>query len=130
MKKFLIILVVGIIVALGFLPAYTTSMGEGALKNPDAQGSQDTLKDAIKLKMCMYMFSEARKFAERGIILYPESKHIDSYLFSAALCAENEKLPAVAVRWYGRFVEIFPDHPWTSQAAARLDRIKALNDLK
>ena len=130
MKKFLVFLLIAIVVGLGFLPPVTTKMGEGAFKTPDSPAAQDSLKDAIQLKMYMFMFPEARKFAERAIIWFPESKYIDIYVFDAALCAEKENLPAVAAHWYGRFVEIFPDHPWTRQAAARLEKIKALNDLK
>jgi len=130
MKKWLVVLVVAIVVGLGFLPPVTTKMGEGAFKSPDSPDSQESLMNAIQWKMHMFMFSEARKFAEKGIVWFPESKYIDSYLFCAGLCAERENLPAVAIHWYGRFVEIFPDHPWTRQAAARLEKLKALNDVK
>ncbi|OGV55818.1 MAG: hypothetical protein A2X49_11515 [Lentisphaerae bacterium GWF2_52_8] len=127
-KKLLILIVVGGLVGMAFLQVITTNMAESAFASPDSPSSQDSLKNAIQWKMYMYMYSQARPIAERAIITFPESRNIDFYIYSAALCGDREKLPEVAIHWYERFVQLFPDHQWTRQAQNNLNKLKALND--
>jgi outer membrane protein assembly factor BamD (BamD/ComL family) len=125
MKIILVTILVLIVAALAFVPSATSMLAEDALNHPNDPSREAVLKKAIDWKMNLYMYGDARKIAERGIIWFPESPHIDSYLFAAAYSAEKEKLPSVAMHWYTRFLELFPEHPWRAQVEERLKNLLA-----
>jgi tetratricopeptide (TPR) repeat protein len=127
LKKIIIITVVLLLVAMAFMPMWTSHLAEQAFANPTLPASQDALKKAVQLKMHMFMFSQARPIAEKAIIIFPESKNLDFYIYSAAICGDKEGKPDVAIYWYDRFVKLFPKHEWTEQARNHLNKLEALH---
>ena len=125
MKKLLILILVLVAIAAGFIPVVTTNMAAKAFERPNDLSSQESLKEAIEWKMRLYMFTEARRIAEKAIVWFPESEHIDAFIYCAAHSAERDGVPSAAIYWYSRFLEIFPEHPWSAQVRANLERLKA-----
>ena len=130
MKKFIILLFLLAIIGIGFIPVVTTRMAENAFARPNDASAQESLNNAIIWKMRLYMYEQARKMAEKAIIWFPESPNIDSYLYCAALSAEHENVTDVAIHWYSRFLEIFPNHPWSSIVKAKLDKLSNSKNAK
>lgn len=127
-KKIIILLVILAFVGMGFLPMWSTKMAENAFKNLKSRDTPRILKEAIRMKIRMFMYSDARPIAERAILYFPESDELDYFLYSAALCADKEHKPRVAMFWYSRFIDVFPEHEWTTQAANNYNKLKALHD--
>ncbi len=127
-KKILIVLVVLIFAGIACLPLIANKMVEYAYKNPSEANSQDILRKAIELKIMMHMYASARPNLEKSIIWFPESKNIDYYIYKAGVCGEKEKKPDVAIHWFEKFIEIYPEHNWTTQAKNRVAKLKALNE--
>lgn len=127
-KKIIIIIIVIAVLALASIPMWTTKMAEEAFKNPSVPISSAAVQKAVKLKMYMYMYSDARKYAEKAIILFPESEYLHYFIYSAALCADKENNPDAAIYWYDRFIELFPNHDWTQQARNNRNKLKAMQE--
>lgn len=128
MKKLLILVLVLAAIAAGFIPVVTTKMADNAFSRPNDASAQESLKEAIFWKMRLYMFTEARRIAERAIVWFPESENIDAYIYCAARCAERDEAPSAAIHWYSRFLELFPDHPWSKDVRARLSKLHPKTD--
>jgi hypothetical protein len=126
-KKFIIIIVL-IIVVVALIPLILSKMASTAFENPDDPSSQKWLKKAITFERWLFLDGKARRNAEKAIIYFPESNYYDFYLYSAATCAQSCRDPEVAIYWYERFIERFPDHKWTSEAQTSLNKLKALNE--
>lgn len=130
MKKLVVLLLALAAIAAGFVPMITTKMAENAFDRPNDASAQEGLKQAIFWKMRLYMFTEGRKIAEKAVVWFPESENVDAYLYCAARCAERDGVPEAAAHWYGRFLEIFPEHPWSKQVRAKLDALQAKEPAK
>ena len=125
MKKLFVFVLILAAIAVGLIPLVTTKMAETAFSRPNDLYAQNSLNDAIAWKMRLYMFTEARRIAEKAIVWFPESEHIDSFIYCAAKCAERDGVPSAAMHWYSRFLEIFPEHPWSPQVRANLEELTA-----
>lgn len=116
LKKLLILgLVVGA-VALASIPWWTTRMAEQALANPTDPMAAERLQRAIQIKIFILNHQEAGDLAQQGVIFFPESAHLPSFLLVAAQAAEKNGNPIGAIHWYRRFLEIYPEHEWATQA--------------
>lgn len=124
MKKLFILVLVLAAIAAGFIPLVTTKMAENAFSRPNDATAQKALKDAIFWKMRLYMFTDARRIAEKAIVWFPESENVDAYIYCAARCAERDGVPGAAIHWYKRFIEIFPEHPWTPDVRERFKKLE------
>jgi tetratricopeptide (TPR) repeat protein len=124
------IVVLGLILLAGliaFIPMWTSYLADEAFKKPEASTAQLNIKTAIEWKKKIFMFKQARDIAERAIITFPTSKSLDVYIYSAAICAENEKKYQIAIHWYKRFLEEFKEHKWRDQAQRRLTMLVELH---
>jgi len=124
-KKLLIFLVVIAVMAMATIPVWTAKTAEEAFKNPEKPLSSETVKKAIQTRMYIYMYSDARKLAEKAIIYFPESKDLPYFIYVAAMSAERSKEYMAAIHWYGYFIDLFPNHEWISLAKNNYTRLKA-----
>ena len=126
-KKLLILIFVLLIIGVTLIPVISTKMGNDAFEHLNAPGAASKAKDAVKIKMMIMMFDDARVIAEKAALFFPESKDTDYFMVSAATCAERENLPFVAIYWNNKFIQTFPDHPWTPRVKNNLAKLKELN---
>lgn len=126
-KKFIVVIILIILVAC-IVPMILNKMASMAFEDPEDSSRQTLLKKAIMFETCLFMYESARKDAEKAIIYFPESNYYDFYLFNAASCAQKNKESEVAIHWYERFIEKFPNHKWTQEAKNNLNILKALNE--
>jgi len=127
-KKILILVFILIVITLALLPVIATRMAINGFNKPEKPGSDDLVRKAIQIKMYMLGFKEAGIIAEKGIIFFPESPHLPNFIYTAAVCAEKQQNFTVAVHWFQRFLEIFPEHEWAQQARNRLNKYKDLQE--
>ncbi|HBC85694.1 MAG TPA: hypothetical protein DCZ94_01940 [Lentisphaeria bacterium] len=126
-KKLLIFGVIALIIGMALVPAWTTKMAEDGFKEPDKTASPENVKKALKIKMYLYMYPEARKMAERAVIYFPESQEFPYFIYTAALSSEKSNAPLAAVHWYGYFIELFPKHEWANQAQNSYNKLKGVH---
>ena len=126
-KKLLILLVIVLIIGMALVPAWTTKMAEDAFKEPDKKESPENVKKALKVKMYLYMYPEARKMAEKAVIYFPESQEFPYFIYTAALSSEKSNAPLAALHWYGYFVELFPKHELATQARNSYEKLKGIH---
>jgi hypothetical protein len=105
---------------------WTSYIADNAFKKHNLSDSPEMINRAIKLKMYFYMYPDARKIAEKGIIYFPESQFMPNYIYSAGVCAEKEKNMDVAIYWYEYFLERFPKHSWAGIAQNNLSKLKGI----
>ncbi len=131
MKK-IILIGIPVLIAMffSFLPLISTKMAENGFARPNSASSIDMIENAVKLKLFLYMFPDARKVCEKAMIIVPESANAPYFCYTAALCAEKESMPDVAIYWYGRFMQLFPKHEWYPQAKNSYEKLNALHDGK
>jgi hypothetical protein len=67
--------------------------------------------------------------SEKSVIYFPESRQIPFFVYNAALCAEKENKPFVAIYWYQMFIKNYPKHEWYNQAGHQLEVLKGLNGI-
>lgn len=127
-KKLLVILFVLLLVGIGWLPWWTSHMAEQAFDDHKSPDAHKKVVKAIDLKMKMLMFSQAREVAEKAILYFPESDSFPFFIHKAALCAEKERKPLIALRWYRRLVQQFPKHEFAADAKTRIERLRGLNE--
>jgi len=127
-KKLFIVLLVAAAVAVCCIPYWASTMAEKAFANPNDPMSPEMVNKAINIKKMTYFFGEARLIAEKATIYFPDSKYMPDYMYSAAMCAEQDKRPDVAIIWYQRFVDKYPSHAWTDQAKRKLEVLKGMNE--
>jgi tetratricopeptide (TPR) repeat protein len=127
-KKLLIVAIVLAFVGVSSIPMWTSRMADDAFKNPQRPISAEAVSKAIKTQMYIFLFEEARKTAEKGVIYFPESKEVPNYMYNAAMCAEKIGNMEAAIYWFSRFTENYPDHIWADQAKRTLDRAKNMNN--
>lgn len=125
-KKVLIVLVIAGIVAVATIPMWTSKMADRAFKKPNRRKSPEIIKDALMVKMRINDYKGARRLAEKAILYFPESRELPYFIYNAAICGEQEGMPDVAIFWYGRFIERFPKHKWTTQATHKLKVLKGM----
>ncbi|GEM_PF-2418489 len=126
-KKLLILLFVVLIVGFALIPPWTTKMAEDAFKDPDNKLSPAKVKKALKVKMYLYMFPEARKMSEKAVIYFPESEEFAYFIYTAALSSEKSNAPLAAMYWYNFFVQMYPKHELTAQAQSSYEKLKGIH---
>ncbi len=126
-KKLLILVFILGIVALASIPMWTSYIADSAFKKPDLPDAPEMVDKAIRLKMYFYMYSDARKIAEKGIIYFPESSFAPGYMYNAGLCAEKDKDYDAAIIWYEKFLQRYPKHNWAAATQNALEKIKGIH---
>ena len=126
-KKLLIILIIGGIIGISTIPMWTAKMADDAFANPEFANSPEKVMTALKVRMYIYMYPDARQIAEKAVLYFPESKEFPYFIYTAALSSEKSNNPSAAIYWYGYFLEIFPKHEWSTQAQNNLAKLKAMN---
>lgn len=126
LKKILILVVVLAIVAVASIPMWTSYIADSAFKKPELPDSPEMVDKAIQLKMYFYMYSDARKIAEKAIIYFPESSFAPGYVYKAGLCAEKDKEYEAAIIWYQKFLERYPKHSWATPTQNSLNKLKEM----
>ena len=124
MKKLFVILVAGAFIAVACIPIWTTKMADMAFEKPNEKMSPEAVKRAIRTKMFIFLFEDAKKTAEKAIIYFPESQEMPFFIYNAAMCSEKCNNNEAAIYWYTKFVEKYPKHQWAQQAARTLDRLR------
>lgn len=127
MKKLFIAIIILVPIGISFLPVIATKMADAAFDKPEDKHSPEALKRALQIDTSMFLHSIARPIAEKAIIYFPESKDMDYFVYTAAICSTRDGKPEAAQYWYQRFVDIYPKHPWTQQARNNLNKLKELN---
>ena len=127
-KKFLLLVFVLGFVGLACFPLWTTMMADKAFENPSQKISPEAVKKSIRAKMCIYLFDDARKISEKAVIYFPESQELPFFIYNAAICSDKIGNKDAAIYWYGRFLENYPKHEWSSQAGKALDLLKNMKD--
>lgn len=127
-RRALVLAAIIAIIGLATLPIWTGKLGQSALAHPKSPGSPAVVKRAIRVKMAIFMYDDALSFSEKALEVFPNSSERPYFMYVAALCAEKEEEPERAIQWFSRFVEEFPDHPWTLQAKGRLRKLQAMNE--
>jgi len=126
LKKLFILIIILVIVALASIPMWTSYIADSAFKKPELPDAPEMVDKAIRLKMYFYMYSDARKIAEKAVIYFPESQFAPGYMYSAGLCAEKEKNYDAAIIWYEKFLERYPKHSWTGATKNALEKLKGI----
>ncbi|MFZ2656059.1 MAG: hypothetical protein WAX69_14100 [Victivallales bacterium] len=126
-KKLLIVLIIGGIIGISTIPMWTAKMADDAFANPGLANSPQKIKDALKIRMYVYMYPDARKISEKAVLYFPEAKELPYFIYTAALSSEKSNNPHAAIYWYGYFIELFPRHEWAIQAQNNYNKLKALN---
>lgn len=124
-KKIFILIVILAIVGVATIPIWTKIMADRAFEKPGRQSTKK-IKQALLVQMRINNHKGARLIAEKAILYFPESKELPSFVYDAAICAEHESKPDVAIYWYQYFVDRFPKHEWHTQASNKLKVLKGL----
>lgn len=127
-KKLFILVVVIAVVGAACFPLWTTMMADKAFENPSKKISPEAVKESIKAKMCIYLFDDARKTAEKAVIYFPESEQMPFFIYNAAICSDKTGNKNAAIYWYGRFLESYPKNEWANQAEKALALLKNMKD--
>lgn len=123
LKKIIAILVIGGAIGIGMIPVIATMKSESAFKKPAAENAPDEIKDAIEMKMRIFMFDRAQTDAEHAAILYPESEHFDYFVYYAGVCAQHNGKDEAARYWFERFAQLFPEHSWIEDVKKRYESL-------
>ncbi len=127
LKKLFVILVIGGIIGISTIPMWTAKMTDDAFANPGFSNSPEKVMTALKVRMYIYMYPDARKIAEKAVLYFPESREFPYFIYTAALSSEKSNNAQAAIHWYGYFLEQFPKHEWANQAQNNLTKLKAMN---
>ncbi len=114
------------VIAFASIPMWTSYIADSAFKKPELPDAPEMIDKAIRLKMYFYMYSDARKIAEKAVIYFPESTFTPGYMYSAGLCAEKEKNYDAAIIWYEKFLERYPKHSWAGATKNALEKLKGI----
>ena len=125
-KKAFIALIVVTIIGVSAIPIWTERMAEEGFKNPEKSTSAENVQKAIKTRMYIYMYPEARKLSEKAVLYFPESRELPYFVYMAGLSSEKAKEYLAAIYWYGYFVDLFPKHEWTEMVRGNYDRLKGV----
>ncbi|HCE43823.1 MAG TPA: hypothetical protein DET40_09775 [Lentisphaeria bacterium] len=128
-KKLIVVLIIGAIIGISTIPMWTAKMADDAFANPNLPNSPQKIEDALKVRMYVYMYPEARKIAEKAVLYFPEAKELPYFIYTAALSSEKAGNPLAAIYWYGYFIELFPKHELASQAQNNYNKLKALHTI-
>ncbi len=123
-KKLLILLLVLLFIGMSSIPIWLKKMADDAFANPQRPISSEAVSKAIKAHMYIFLFDDARRIAEKGVIYFPESSDVPFYMYNAAICSEKSGSADAAIYWYNRFIGTYPNHEWKNQAQRNLDRLK------
>ncbi len=126
-KKLFILGLILAVVGVATIPLWTQKLAEEAFAHPKRKGSSKRIKDAVVVKFRIHNFKETSKLAERGIIYFPESRYLPEFLYYAARSAAQRRKPHVAIYWYERFLNKFPDHQWSNQSKSAMEKLKELH---
>lgn len=127
-KKLLVLIVVVGFVGVACFPMWTSRMADEAFENPTAPISPEAVRKAIKAKMYIYLFEDAKQTAEKAIIYFPESKEMPFFIYNAAICSDKSGNKDAAIYWYQRFIENYPKHEWTDQARRALEILRGMKN--
>ncbi len=127
-KKFILLFLVLVVVALATIPAWSSYMAKKAFENHEDPRSPMVVQKAVKIKLATLSYKEGRVLCEKAVIYFPESKELAYFMYSAAVCAKKEGLPGVACYWYGRFIRSFPEHQWVQEAKNNYNKLKDLKE--
>ncbi len=127
-KKTLVFLFVVAVVGVACLPWWTTHMADTVFQDFKDPMATKKIAKAMEWKMRLQMHSQAREIAEKAILYFPESDMFPWFIQKAAVCADKERKPRIALRWYRRFVEQFPKHEFAAEAKAKIERLRAVNE--
>jgi len=127
-KKLFILLAIVVVVAIALIPIWSSKMAQNAFENPNRKRSPKIIKKALLVKMRINEHKGARLLAEKAILYFPESKELPYFIYNAAISAEQEGKPGVAIYWYGIFIKKYPKHDWTIQADNKLKKLKGMHE--
>ena len=126
LKKLFILIIIAGIVAVASYPIWSKRMAEKSFENP-AKADPKKIKKAIMVQKDFQNYKGAGAMSEKAVIYFPESRQIPFFVYNAALCAEKEGKPQVAIYWYKMFVDKYPKHEWHNQASHQLEVLKGLH---
>lgn len=129
LKKLFILILILAVVGLATIPLWTSERAEWAFAHPNKKASPGIVKDAMLVKVRIHRYEQARKLAEKSVLIFPDSKELPYFIYNAGKCAEQEKRPKVAVYWYEMFLKKYPDHKWSREGKNNLTKLKELHSL-
>ena len=129
MKKILIVVVALLVTAIIFIMPVTFLMVKQGFLHQDKTWAPGLVYSGARVRMRLQQYRTAATILTKAVDVFPSYKNTDKAYFWIALCHEKNKSPKQAVQWYQQFLQRWPDHDWSAQAQARVDKLKVQFEL-
>lgn len=118
MKKLLMLVAILVVVSWSSLPLSGLLIKQG-FEHREKKWAPDAVLTGARIQVYMLKYATARPTLEQMLLVFPRYAGTDRVFFYIGLCFEKERNYKKAREWYQRFVQVYPNHPWTSQVQRR-----------